>query len=51
MNKAIELLKENKYSLSEISDMIGCRNASYFSTLFKKEKNMSPREFLKTLKR
>ncbi|GAB1450000.1 two-component regulator propeller domain-containing protein [Draconibacterium sp.] len=51
MNKAAELLKENKYSLSEISDMIGCRNASYFSTIFKKEKNMSPREFVKSLKK
>jgi len=47
INKAVELLKTQKYSLAEISDMIGFSNSSYFSTTFKKEKGISPREFLK----
>jgi DNA-binding response OmpR family regulator len=47
INKAVELLITNKYSLAEISDLIGFSNSSYFSTTFKKEKGISPREFLK----
>jgi signal transduction histidine kinase/DNA-binding response OmpR family regulator/ligand-binding sensor domain-containing protein len=49
LNKAEELLREFKYSISEISDLTGFRNASYFSTIFKKEKGITPREYLKKL--
>ena len=50
LNKSLELLHEFKYSVSEISEMTGFRNASYFSTLFKKEQGLTPREYIKKIK-
>jgi signal transduction histidine kinase/ligand-binding sensor domain-containing protein/DNA-binding response OmpR family regulator len=47
INKAVELFKKDCYTLSEISDLVGFRSASYFSTTFKKEKGVSPRDFFK----
>ena len=46
INKSIELMALGKYSLSEISDMIGFSSQSYFSTAFRQEKNVSPSEYM-----
>jgi len=50
INKAVELLHEFRYTVSEVSDQTGFRNASYFSTMFKKEKGLTPREYIKKIK-
>ncbi len=50
INKSIELMQMGKYSLIEISEMTGFGSSSYFSTAFRQEKGMSPREFLNQLK-
>lgn len=50
LNKSEELLRMLQYTVTEVSDLTGFRNASYFSTLFKKEKGLTPREFIKSLK-
>ncbi len=50
LNKSVELLHEFRYTVSEVSDLTGFRNASYFSTMFKKEKGLTPREYIKKIK-
>ena len=45
IDKAKWHLKNTNLTVSEISDMLGFLNPSYFSTLFKKHINMSPREY------
>ena len=50
INRSIELMQLGKYSLIEISEMTGFGSSSYFSTAFRQEKGMSPREFLNQLK-
>lgn len=47
MGKAGELLKERKYKISEVSLMVGYKNAKYFAKLFKKFYGMVPSEFLR----
>jgi two-component system response regulator YesN len=47
MNKAIELLIENKYKVYEISAMVGYRSDKYFAKLFKQHTGYSPRDYLK----
>ncbi|MDH6358882.1 ATP-binding protein [Parabacteroides sp. PF5-9] len=42
LNKAKELLKTKKYSISEISLMVGFADPKYFSTSFKKQFGHSP---------
>lgn len=44
MKKANQLLLRNKHSINEICEMVGIQSPSYFSTLFKKYYNTSPRE-------
>lgn len=51
INKAVELMKQQKYSLREIVDMTGFGSTTYFSTVFKAEKQMSPSEFIANLKK
>ena len=46
INKSMEFMATGKYSLSEISDMTGFSSQSYFSTVFKQEKNVTPTEFI-----
>ena len=46
INKSVELYRTNNYTLSELSFLVGFRNASYFSTIFKKEMGLSPRDYL-----
>ncbi len=50
INKSIELMNLGKYSLVEISEMTGFGSSSYFSTAFKQEKGMSPRDYINRLK-
>ena len=50
LNRSEQLLRELQYSISEVSDMTGFRSASYFTTMFKKEKGITPREFIKKIK-
>lgn len=46
LKKGAELLRENKYSISEISYMIGFSNPSYFSRCFQKQFGVKPSEFI-----
>ncbi|WP_430812962.1 MULTISPECIES: hybrid sensor histidine kinase/response regulator transcription factor [unclassified Carboxylicivirga] len=45
-NKAIQLLEENRYSVAEVSYMVGFNSPSYFSTSFKKHFDYLPTEHL-----
>lgn len=49
LKKAKELMRENQYSLKEISYMVGYRDPNYFSRVFKKEFQISPRQYQKQL--
>jgi len=44
---ALKLLKETKLSISEISEHCGFNDSNYFSTIFKKNLGISPREYRK----
>jgi AraC-like DNA-binding protein len=50
INKAKELLSQNKYSITEIADMLGFSTVFYFSRQFKKHTDMSPTEYVKSIK-
>lgn len=43
LKKACILLKKPEYKVSEISEMVGFRDSTYFSTVFKKTYNLTPR--------
>ncbi len=45
LNRAAELIKEHRYTLSEISDMTGFSSLSHFSRSFKKQFGTSPSSF------
>ena len=46
-NRACQLLKEGKYTVSEISFMVGYNTPSYFTARFKKYMGCLPTEYLK----
>lgn len=46
LNRAIELLKEDKYKISAIAQMCGFGSPSHFSALFKKQFGMLPSEYI-----
>lgn len=46
-NKACKLLLEGRYSISEISGMVGFGSSSYFSTSFKKYMGCLPSDYIK----
>lgn len=48
MSKALRLLGETPLSLSDIAELTGFSNASYFSTKFKKTFSVSPSEYRQT---
>lgn len=50
INKAVELMKQDKYTLREIVDLTGFGSTTYFSTVFKTEKHMTPSEYQQRLK-
>ena len=41
---AAKLLKEGKYNVSEVSEIVGFSSLSYFSTVFKKEFGITPKD-------
>ncbi len=47
LNRAAELLKEGKYTISEIADMTGFNTLSHFSKSFKQQFGIPPSEYLK----
>ncbi len=46
---AIELLRDDKYKISMISDIVGFKDQRYFSQIFKKILNYTPNEFRKMI--
>lgn len=48
VNKAKKLLREHRYSMTEISEMVGFADQKYFREVFKKSVGMTPSEFVKT---
>lgn len=48
LKKACILLKKPEYKVSEIAEMVGFRNSTYFSTVFKKTYNLTPLEYKNT---
>jgi len=48
-SKACDLIRDGRYSIAEISDMVGFNTPSYFSTCFKKEFGCLPTAYLKNL--
>ena len=46
LNRASELLLEEKYNISEVADMTGFSTLSHFSTSFKKQFGCSPSEWV-----
>jgi AraC-type DNA-binding domain-containing proteins len=50
MKKAALLLREGKYSVSEVMFMVGFSNTGYFSKCFQKAFGMTPTEFGKGIK-
>lgn len=47
---SLNLLKNTNLSIEEIGDLIGLNNTSYFSTLFKREIGISPKQYRNSLK-
>ncbi len=47
---SLKLLNTTDLSIEEIGDLIGLHNTSYFSTLFKKEIGVSPKQYRDNLK-
>lgn len=47
LKKAAKLLIDSKYSISEVSDMVGFSNPKYFSRIFKEYYHVSPKNYLK----
>ena len=51
MNKAAELLEEDKEKISDIADLVGIENPIYFSKVFKDEFGLTPSEYRKRRRR
>ena len=45
IDRACELIKENKYRINEISSLLGFENAFYFSRVFRRHTGTTPSEF------
>ena len=50
IEEAKVLIREEKHSISQISEMLCYDNPHYFSRLFKKVTNMSPKEYKESAK-
>lgn len=50
IDKAKKLLSQQKYSVSEIADLLGFSSVYYFSRQFKLHTDMSPTEYIKSIK-
>jgi len=51
LNMAEKLLKQNKYSLNDISQMVGINDYFYFNKLFKKYKGITPNNYKTKVKK
>lgn len=49
IKRAVEMLKEGRASITEISENLGFSNPSHFSKVFKVRVNMTPREYKNSL--
>ncbi|SES72657.1 two-component system, response regulator YesN [Salinibacillus kushneri] len=49
LERAKQLLKENAFSLKEISFKVGYKDPNYFSRVFKKHEHLSPKQFQKQI--
>ncbi|HEX7458275.1 MAG TPA: helix-turn-helix domain-containing protein, partial [Ginsengibacter sp.] len=49
IEKAIELMKTNKYSLTEIAYLTGFSDQSHFTRIFKQHTNKNPSAFKKEM--
>lgn len=47
LQHAVQLLKQDEYTITEIADMVGFSDAKYFREVFKKYYNVSPSKFNK----
>lgn len=47
MNKAIDMLREGKYKIYEISNKVGYKSSKYFTRLFKKYTGYTPTDYLR----
>ena len=50
IDEAKKLISLNKYSVTEITSMLGLSSVQYFSRLFKKTTDMTPTEYAKSIK-
>lgn len=50
IQKAIELIREDKYKIYEISEMVGYKNSKYFTYQFKQVTGLSPKEYTANIK-
>lgn len=46
LKRAAELLKQNRFAISEVMYMVGISNASYFSKCFTSEFGLTPKQFV-----
>jgi len=46
LKRAAELLKQNRFTISEVMYMVGISNASYFTKCFSAEYGMTPKQFV-----
>ncbi len=51
IREAKKLIREEKYNFSEISDMLSFDNPHYFSTVFKKQTNMTPTAYKNSVRK
>lgn len=47
LNKAVDLIQEGRYRISDIGYMVGFNSASYFSKNFQKQFGVSPKDYAK----
>ncbi|MGX6962521.1 response regulator transcription factor [Vagococcus xieshaowenii] len=50
MERAKFLIRENRYSVAQVSKMVGYKSVSHFSTVFKKNEGLSPKKYLESIK-
>jgi signal transduction histidine kinase/DNA-binding response OmpR family regulator len=48
MERAAQLLKTNKFRISEVTSLVGFSDADYFRECFKSQYGMTPREFIES---
>lgn len=49
LKRAMQLLKEQKYTITEVAEMTGFSDAKYFREVFKKHFNISPSQYAKEI--